>query len=85
MVLQVNGVDLHYETVGEGEPLLWLYGFMGAGPDWKYIFDAGPPAGYRLIAPDMRGHGRSTTAPCHDRAWTSQLDGSRQCAAVFSG
>ncbi len=60
MVLQVNGVDLHYEAVGEGEPLLWLHGFMGAGPDWKYIFDAGPPAGYRLIAPDLRGHGAST-------------------------
>ena len=60
MVLQVNGVDLHYEAVGEGEPLLWLHGFMGAGPDWSYIFDAGPPAGYRLIAPDLRGHGAST-------------------------
>ena len=60
MVLQVNGVDLHYEVVGEGEPLLWLHGFMGAGPDWKYIFEAGPPAGYRLIAPDLRGHGAST-------------------------
>ena len=60
MVLEVNGVELHYETFGEGEPLLWLHGFMGAGPDWTYIFEAGPPDGYRLIAPDMRGHGGST-------------------------
>jgi pimeloyl-ACP methyl ester carboxylesterase len=60
MILKANGADLHYETVGEGEPLLWLHGFMGAGSDWKYIFEAEPPTGYQLIAPDMRGHGAST-------------------------
>jgi len=54
-----NGIDLHYESIGAGEPLLWLHGFMGAGPDWRYIFKE-PPQGYRLIAPDLRGHGAST-------------------------
>jgi len=55
----VNGVDLHYEIVGQGEPLLWLHGFMGAGVDYQYIFGEAP-AGFRLIAPDLRGHGAST-------------------------
>jgi len=59
MVVGINGIDLHYEIIGEGEPLLWLHGFMGCGADWQHIFKA-PPAGYRLIAPDMRGHGAST-------------------------
>ena len=59
MDVRINGVDLHCETVGEGEPLLWLHGFLGAGPDWTYIFKE-PPAGFRLIAPDLRGHGAST-------------------------
>ena len=59
MVVEIDGLELHYETAGEGEPLLWLHGFMGAGPDWKYIFNE-PPAGFRLIAPDLRGHGAST-------------------------
>jgi pimeloyl-ACP methyl ester carboxylesterase len=59
MVVEINGVDLHYEMAGDGEPLLWLHGFMGAGPDWKYIFKE-PPVGFRLIAPDLRGHGAST-------------------------
>ncbi len=58
-VFHVNGVDLHYDAAGEGEPLLWLHGLMGAGADWKYIFNE-PPAGYRVIAPDLRGHGAST-------------------------
>jgi hypothetical protein len=31
MFVEVNGVELHYEIVGEGEPLLWLHGFFGCG------------------------------------------------------
>ncbi len=63
MILDVNQVSLHYETCGEGEPLLWLHGFGGAGSDWKYMFFPEPPAGHRLIVPDLRGHGASSTAP----------------------
>ena len=59
MLVAVNDVDLYYETAGEGTPLLWLHGFMGAGADWKYIFNESP-AGFWLIAPDLRGHGSST-------------------------
>jgi pimeloyl-ACP methyl ester carboxylesterase len=59
MVVEINGVNLNYEVAGDGEPLLWLHGLMGAGPDWNYIFPE-LPAGFRLIAPDLRGHGAST-------------------------
>jgi pimeloyl-ACP methyl ester carboxylesterase len=61
MVLETPGMQFHYDTHGGGEPLLWLHGALGHGPDWQYIFKE-PPAGYRLIAPDLRGHGRSTGA-----------------------
>lgn len=68
MEFNANGVRLHYETVGEGEPLLWLHGFMGAGPDWRYIFQQAP-RGFRVIAPDLRGHGASDwSAPFSFRA-----------------
>jgi pimeloyl-ACP methyl ester carboxylesterase len=59
MVLDVNGIELYWEETGEGEPLLFLHGGMGCGADWRYIFKE-PPAGYRVIAPDLRGHGAST-------------------------
>lgn len=59
MLIELNDIELHYEIHGEGEPLLWLHGFLGCGADWQYVFQA-PPAGYQLIAPDLRGHGGST-------------------------
>ena len=59
MLIEANGIELSWDVIGEGEPLLWLHGGMGCGADWKYIFKE-PPAGFRLIAPDLRGHGAST-------------------------
>ena len=59
MVIDVNGIELNWEEIGDGEPLLWLHGAMGCGGDWRHIFKETPP-GYRLIAPDLRGHGAST-------------------------
>ncbi|MGH7185402.1 MAG: alpha/beta fold hydrolase, partial [Pseudomonadota bacterium] len=57
--ITVNGIELYWEENGDGEPLLWLHGGMGCGADWRYLFKE-PPAGYRLMAPDLRGHGAST-------------------------
>jgi pimeloyl-ACP methyl ester carboxylesterase len=59
MVVEINGIELAWDVAGEGEPLLWLHGAMGSGSDWKYLFNE-PPAGYQIIAPDLRGHGAST-------------------------
>jgi pimeloyl-ACP methyl ester carboxylesterase len=69
--VDVNGFRMYYEVRGEGEPLLLLHGGMGIGRDWQYVFPA-DPEGYRVIVPDLRGHGRST-----DPAGTFTF---RQCA-----
>ena len=55
----VNDIEMYYELRGEGEPLVLLHGGGGAGVNWELIFKE-PPAGYRLVIPDLRGHGRST-------------------------
>jgi len=57
--VKVNGIEMFVETRGEGEPLLLLHGGGGAGSNWNLVFKE-PPHGYRLIIPDLRGHGRST-------------------------
>ncbi|OFW40527.1 MAG: hydrolase [Acidobacteria bacterium RIFCSPLOWO2_12_FULL_67_14b] len=55
----VNGLKIFYRDTGAGEPLLLLHGFTGSGDDWQHVFPT-PFEGYRVIAPDLRGHGRST-------------------------
>jgi pimeloyl-ACP methyl ester carboxylesterase len=58
--LQVNGVELYYETQGAGEPLLLLHGGSGSHEDWVYAGRDEFSREYTLIMPDARGHGRST-------------------------
>jgi pimeloyl-ACP methyl ester carboxylesterase len=50
---------MYYEARRDGEPLLLLHGGMGIGDDWRHVFPS-DPEGYRIIVPDLRGHGRST-------------------------
>jgi pimeloyl-ACP methyl ester carboxylesterase len=52
----VNGLSLHYEEHGSGEPLILLHGGIGAGE----MFGAIMPelsAGRRVITVDLQGHG----------------------------
>jgi pimeloyl-ACP methyl ester carboxylesterase len=57
--VDLNGMTMYFERHGEGEPLLFMHGGMGAGDNWTYIFPT-VPEGFGLIAPDQRGHGAST-------------------------
>jgi pimeloyl-ACP methyl ester carboxylesterase len=69
----VNGMRMYYEIHGQGEPLLLLHGFTGAGSDWE-PFISRLPAEYRLVIPDMRGHGRSTNPSLEFTHRQSALD-----------
>lgn len=40
------------------ETLLLLHGLTGCGDDWRHVFTT-PPQGFRLLAPDLPGHGRA--------------------------
>jgi pimeloyl-ACP methyl ester carboxylesterase len=57
----MNGTDLCFRERGDGEPLFLLHGLTGTGSDWEHVFDLDSLSReYRWIAPDARGHGRST-------------------------
>jgi pimeloyl-ACP methyl ester carboxylesterase len=60
MIIDVNGMQMSVDVRGDGEPLLLLHGGTGIGADWSLIFTGGDPVGYRIIAPDLRGHGGSS-------------------------
>lgn len=57
-----NGVRINYTMAGAGETVVLLHGFSGSA-DGAWInpgtFDAIREAGYRVVAMDHRGHGKS--------------------------
>ena len=62
--ITLGGVELYYEVHGSGEPLLFLHGFTGCGSDWRFI-RPDLAERWQIIAPDLRGHGRSSN-PSHE-------------------
>ncbi len=57
----VRGLDLCLCTWGpaEGTPVLCLHGVLDQGAIWGPIAPTLAAQGYRVIAPDLRGHGKS--------------------------
>lgn len=53
-----SGEQLWYEDAGVGTPLVFLHGWCMSSAVWQLQFE-GLSASFRLIAPDLRGHGRS--------------------------
>ncbi|MCS7178794.1 MAG: alpha/beta hydrolase [Anaerolineae bacterium] len=53
---------LHYEEVNPAgaPPVLLLHGLGSVGADWQFQFAPLAGAGYRVLAPDLRGFGRSS-------------------------
>jgi pimeloyl-ACP methyl ester carboxylesterase len=55
---EVNGINLYYETMGTGRPLILLHGGLGSGE----MFGPVRPAlaeHHQVIVPDLQGHGRT--------------------------
>jgi 3-oxoadipate enol-lactonase len=56
---QVNGISLHYESAGQGQPLLLIMGLGGAAVSWDPVFVAEMNKSYQVITYDNRGTGLS--------------------------
>src|SRR5262245_40649596 len=56
----LNGINLHFEIEGEGEPLLLLHGGTGCNQDWAFCGNDQFAREYRLIKPDARRHGHTS-------------------------
>ena len=56
--IDIHGERLAYYDEGRGEAILLIHGMAGSSQTWREIL---PPLAkkYRVIAPDLLGHGRS--------------------------
>ena len=59
LMLDVNGIRMHATTTGQGPTVLLLHGFPDTHTVWRKQVGPLAAAGYRVLAPDLRGYGRS--------------------------
>ena len=59
-ITTADGTQLYYKDWGSGQPIVFSHGWPLTGDDWdaQMVFFAS--RGYRCIAHDRRGHGRSS-------------------------
>ena len=77
-----NGSRIYYEEQGSGAPVLVLPGFAGSIEEFVALREALVAAGYRVIAADLPGSGRSEPQP---RAYPATYfeDDARSFAALL--
>lgn len=62
-----DGTEIYYKDWGTGQPIVFHHGWPLSGDDWDKQMMFFLRHGYRVIAHDRRGHGRSTqVATGHD-------------------
>src|ERR1700723_4505219 len=62
-----DGVEIYYKDWGKGQPIVFSHGWPLSADDWDTHMMFFLNHGYRVIAVDRRGHGRSTqTRDGHD-------------------
>ena len=59
----LGDVRLHYVEAGEGPLVLLLHGFPQFWYQWRHQVPALVEAGFRVVAPDMRGYNLSDKPP----------------------
>ena len=58
-----NGIDFHYLACGTGPLALCLHGFPDTAHSWRHLLPALAQAGFRAVAPFMRGYAPTSLAP----------------------
>jgi pimeloyl-ACP methyl ester carboxylesterase len=67
--LSVNGISMHVAEQGSGPLVVLCHGWPELGYSWRHQLPALAGAGYRAVAPDMRGFGQ-TEAPARAEEYT---------------
>ncbi|TPG28128.1 alpha/beta fold hydrolase [Mycolicibacterium hodleri] len=61
-VTTIDGIEIFYKDWGSGQPIVFSHGWPLSADDWDNQMLFFLTHGYRVIAADRRGHGRSTQA-----------------------
>ena len=67
--ISANGIELFVREQGQGPLVILCHGWPELSYSWRHQIPAIAGAGYHVVAPDMRGFGR-TTAPADIEAYS---------------
>src|SRR5690606_5183460 len=59
-ITTTDGTEIYYTDQGEGQPIVFSHGWPLSSDAWQVELKVFADAGYRTIAHDRRGHGRSS-------------------------
>ena len=59
LFVESNGIRLHVAAAGSGPAVVLCHGWPETWYSWRHQMPALAAAGFRVLAPDMRGYGRS--------------------------
>ncbi len=71
--IRANGIRMHVAEAGEGFPVVFCHGFPELWYSWRHQLPALAEAGFRAIAPDMRGYGDTDAPPDSSEYRTSVI------------
>ena len=64
--IETNGIRLRVAIQGDGPLVLLCHGFPATSHSWQHQMQALAAAGYRAVAPDLRGYGESSRPDASD-------------------
>jgi pimeloyl-ACP methyl ester carboxylesterase len=70
-----DGLHMYREERGDGPPVVLVHGLRCSHVTWRHQLPALAHAGYRAVAPDLRGHGETDkpAGPYSHELWSGDL------------
>jgi pimeloyl-ACP methyl ester carboxylesterase len=78
--VRVRGIEMAYDDTGSGPPVVLLHGYPFNRSMWREQAEA-LSASYRVITPDLRGHGETTATAADEPATMDEM--ARDVAALM--
>lgn len=73
--VETNGIRMALYEQGKGSPVVFLHGFPELAYSWRHQLPAVADAGFRAIAPDLRGYGQTSKPDGVEQYTIQQLVG----------